>query len=105
MWEDVKNALASSGKITLSALLFNAKVKEENSILHICIDDPSTRRTLNEKANRDAISGIVSDIVGSDVNMIITDGDAVSYTPSGSDDLFDSISSIGKDFPDNFNLR
>ena len=105
MWEDVKNALASSGKITLSALLFNAKVKEENNILHICIDDPSTRRTLNEKVNRDAISAIVASIVGSDVNMIITDGDTVSYTPSGSDDLFDSISSIGKDFPDNFNLR
>ncbi len=106
MWEDVKKALASSGKITLSALLFSARVKEENNVLHICVDDLSTRRSLNEKTNRDAIAAALAGVVGSDVSFIITDGEAVSsYTPQGNDDLFDSISSIGKDFPDNFNLK
>ena len=105
MWNDIKNFLASSGKITLSALLFSATPKESNGILYICVDDLNARRTLNEKANRDTVANIVSKVVGSEVKINIADGDAYSSPNSDNDDLFESISSIGKDFPDNFNLK
>ncbi len=105
MWNDIKNALASSGKITLSALLFSATPKEANGILHICVADLNARRTLNEKVNRDTIANIVSKVVGREVKINITDCDAYSSPVLDNDDLFESISSIGKDFPNNFNLK
>ncbi len=105
MWDEIKNSFASSGKITLSALLFNAKVKEANGMLNICVGDSNVRKSLNEKTNRDNIALIVKSFVGSDVKINITDGDVEISPKSDNDDLFESIGSIGKDFPNNFNLK
>ncbi len=105
MWDEIKNFLASNGKITLSALLFNAAPKEANGILHICVDDLNARRTLNEKINRDTIANAVSTVVGFEVKINITDQDVKVSTSSSNDDLFESIGLMGKDFPDNFNLK
>ncbi len=104
-WSSITKKLATSGKITLCALLFGAKVKASGQVLNICVSNSENRRTLSEQANREIIQKIVSQEVGSKVKINITDDEISVSEEVTNDDLFENLGSIEKKFPDNFNLN
>lgn len=102
-WPEVTDYLLNNGKIALYTNLLGSNVYEEDGTLIIRVDDESKKHMLCEKVNADLLKDVIISSTGVDVRVKIVCGGSEENTSD--DDIFKNLDSIGKNFPDNFNIN
>jgi len=102
-WNDVMSAITAKGQLRVFTALFGIKPVANGDKVVICVTDEDKKRLLSDKATITLITDCIREATGVNVQPEIT-GEFQEVTTQ-SDDIFQSLGNVGKDFPSNININ
>ena len=102
-WNDVMTAITQKGQLRIYTALFGVKPQDYDGKLLINVADEDKKRLLSDKASISLVKECIKEIVGIDVQLLITNDDIIPET-TPEDDIFSSLGDMGKNFPSNIRI-
>ncbi|MBR3932473.1 MAG: DNA polymerase III subunit gamma/tau [Clostridia bacterium] len=102
-WNDVMTAVTAKGQLRVFTALFGIKPASDGDKIVICTTDEDKKRLLSEKTTISLIKDCIKEAVGVDAELVVTG--EFELPQEKTDDIFQSLGNMGKDFPSNININ